>query len=125
MPRPYRLGERAAGMEATRSRIVEAAIDLFTERGISATTLRDIGDRADVAPGTFRRHFRSRESLEEAVVEPLLEESPLPELSLFDGARSIEERLLRLMRAAGTFFDQAQRISRMWLREPMLSSAWT
>ncbi|MBI2763416.1 MAG: hypothetical protein HYX54_06675, partial [Chloroflexi bacterium] len=42
-----------------------------------------------------------------------------------DGADSIEERLARLICVTGTFFDQASRIYRMWLRERMLSSAWT
>ena len=111
-------------MASTRARILEAAIELYTLQGISATTIREIGVLADVAPGTFRRHFPTRESLEAAMVERLRAESPLPELSLFDGADSIEERLRRLMRAAGTFFEQAQRMYRMWLREPMLSGPW-
>ena len=124
MPRPYRLGERSAQMEATRERIVEAAIGLYTEKGISATTMRDIGLRADVAPGTLRSHFPSREALERAMVEHLTAEAPLPELSIFDGARSIEARLQRLLHTAGTFMDVAQRIYRMWLREPMLTGPW-
>jgi AcrR family transcriptional regulator len=121
MPRSYRLGERAVGMDATRSRIIEAAIELYAEQGISATTIRQIGHRADVAPGTFP----SRDLLDAAMVERLKAEVPLPELSLFDGAPSIEERLARLIRVTGTFLDQAARLYRMWLREPMLTSVWT
>jgi AcrR family transcriptional regulator len=118
------LGERAAQMEATRERILEAAIELYTEKGITATTMREIGLRADVAPGTLRSHFPSREALERAMVERMTAEAPLPELSIFDGAESIAERLGRLCRVAGTFMDQGQRIYRMWLREPMLTGAW-
>jgi hypothetical protein len=47
-----------------------------------------------------------------------------PERSNFDGSASIEERLERLLHAAGTFIDKAQRIYRMWLREPMLTGPW-
>src|SRR5262245_40959720 len=111
-------------MDATRARIVEAAIELYTDHGISATTTREIGERADVAPGTLRRYFPSRESLDQAMVDRLRSESPLPEVSLFEGADSIDERLLRLMRAGGEFFDAAARMYRMWLREPMLSKPW-
>jgi AcrR family transcriptional regulator len=118
------LGERAAQIGATRERIVEAAIELYTEKGITATTMREIALRADVAPGTLRSHFPSREALERAMVERLTAEVPLPELSIFDGARSIEERLQRLLHAAGTFMVEAQRIYRMWLREPMLTEPW-
>lgn len=125
MPRSYRLGERAAAKGATRDRIVEAAISLYTELGISGTTMREIGERADVAPGTLRNHFPSRELLEGAVIEQLTANAPLPELTLFDGSANLEERLARLTLATGRFLDGAAPIYRMWLREPMLAGAWT
>jgi len=124
VPRPYRLGVRAAQIQATRARIVEAAIELYTEVGISAATLREVGRRADVAPGTLRNHFPTREALERAMVQQLTAAAPLPDLSIFDGARSMEDRLERLIRVAGTFLDQAQPMYRMWLREPMVSGPW-
>lgn len=124
MPRNYRLGDRVAQMQATRARIIEAAIELYAELGISGTTMRGVALRADVAPGTVRNHFRSREDLDRAMVERLVSEAPLPELSLLDGARDIEERLGRLIRAGGTFLDQSARIQRMWLRERLLSRHW-
>jgi len=124
MPRPYQLGERAAQMRATRERIVEAAVELYTELGMSATTMRAVAARADVAAGTLRNHFPSRADLDAAMVERLTQEAPLPDASIFDGARSIDERLARLVRVTGTFLDQAARLYRMWLREPMVSGAW-
>jgi AcrR family transcriptional regulator len=124
MPRRYRLGERAAQMDATRERIVEAAISLYSELGISATTMRQIGARADVAPGTLRSHFPSRELLEAAMVERLTAAAPLPGLDIFDGVTALEDRLRRLAQVAGAFLDGAARIYRMWLREPMLTGAW-
>lgn len=124
MPRAYRLGERALAMDATRTRILESAIDLFIERGISATTMREIGERADVAPGTLRHHFPSRGALDLAMVERLRAEGPLPPANLLEGATTIEERIGLLLRAAGEFFEGARRIYRMWLREPMLTGPW-
>ncbi|MEW5990596.1 MAG: TetR/AcrR family transcriptional regulator [Chloroflexota bacterium] len=118
------MGERTARIQATRERIVEAAIELYTELGVSATTMRQIGERADVAPGTLRNHFATRDDLDRAMVERLTAEIPLPDLSLYDGATSIDERLRRLIRATGTFLDQARRLYRMWLREPLLSGPW-
>jgi AcrR family transcriptional regulator len=125
MPRRYRLGEREAQMRATRERIVEAAIELFIEVGVSKATRRQVGLRADVAPGTLRNHFPSRTALEEAMIERLTSEAPLPDASIFDGADTLEERVGRLLHVTATFFDQAGRLYRMWLREPMLSSPWT
>jgi AcrR family transcriptional regulator len=125
MPRRYRLGEREAQMRATRERIIEAAIELFIEVGISKATMRQVGLRADVAPGTLRNHFPSRTALEEAMIERLTAEAPLPGASIFDGADTLEERVGRLLHVTATFFDQAGRLYRMWLREPMLASPWT
>jgi len=124
MPRTYRLGQRAIRVDATRSRIVEAAIELYIERGVSATTMRQVGERADVAPGTLRNHFPTRDQLDAAMIEHLKAEVPLPELSIFDGAATIEERLARLIRVTGSFLDQAARLYRMWLREPMVTGVW-
>jgi AcrR family transcriptional regulator len=118
------MGERTARMEATRDRILEAAISLYTEQGISTTTLREIGDRADVAPGTLRNHFPTRESLDRAMAERLQAEAPLPDVSIFDGAETVEARVGRLIRVGGAFIDQAARLYRMWLREPMRTGPW-
>ncbi len=124
MPRRYQLGERAIQMLATRERILEAAIELYTDQGISRTTLSQVGLRADVAPGTLRNHFATRDDLELAMIERLTAEAPLPDLTVFEGLQSIEDRLERLVRVTGTFLDQARRIYLMWLREPMLSEPW-
>ena len=124
MPRRYRLGERAAQVQATRDRIIEAAIDHYTEVGISAATMREIGSRADVAPGTLRNHFPTREDLDRAMVERLTSEIPLPDLSIFDGTHSVEDNLEMVIRAGGIFMDQGRRLYLMWLREPMLTGAW-
>lgn len=119
------MGERVAQMEGTRERIIEAAIALYEEVGISATTMRELAARADVAPGTLRRYFASRDDLDRAMVERLTAEAPLPELSIFDGAPSAEDRVERLIVVAGTFFDRSRRLQRMWARERMLTPVWT
>jgi AcrR family transcriptional regulator len=125
MPRAYRLGERAAQVEATRERILDAAIELYMSVGISAATMREIGIRADVAPGTLRNHFASRDELDRAMVERMASVVTLPDVSIFDGVRSIEERLARVIRAGGIFIEEARPLYRMWLREPMLTAPWT
>jgi len=41
----------------TRERLVQAALDLFTEQGYDATTVTEIAERAGVTKMTFFRHF--------------------------------------------------------------------
>lgn len=47
----------------TRERIIRAALDLFSERGVMATTVEDITNAADVGKGTFFNYFPSKEDV--------------------------------------------------------------
>src|SRR4051812_11701082 len=63
---------RAAG-ERTRTRLMEAALDLLAERGDGGVTLRELTDAADanVAAGSY--HFGALKSLCDAATEQALE----------------------------------------------------
>jgi AcrR family transcriptional regulator len=52
-----------------RERIVQSAFDLFLSRGVEATKIDDICERADVANRTFFNHFASRQDMIRAVAE--------------------------------------------------------
>jgi AcrR family transcriptional regulator len=52
-----------AKAEETRERIVDAALQLFRERGFDQTTMRDIAAEAGVATGAAYYYFRSKEEL--------------------------------------------------------------
>ena len=54
-------GEAADG--GTRSRIEQAALDLFFERGYRATTMRDIATACGITPGAVYNHFVSKDSI--------------------------------------------------------------
>ena len=71
-------GPYAAGREAQRS-IVDAARDVFAERGYRAGSLRDVGERAGVSAANVLHHFGSKEGLLVAVLEAR-EASTGPEL---------------------------------------------
>lgn len=49
--------------EATRRRLLRAALELYTSIGFRATTTPAIAARAGVAEGTIYRHFSGKESL--------------------------------------------------------------
>jgi AcrR family transcriptional regulator len=66
----------------TPERILDAAEDLFAERGYSATSLGDVADRVGIRSPSLYNHFRNKEALYRAVVDRLLATftSPLQEL---------------------------------------------
>ena len=47
----------------TRERIIRAALNLFAERGVTATTVEDITNAADIGKGTFFNYFPSKEHI--------------------------------------------------------------
>jgi AcrR family transcriptional regulator len=49
--------------EEIRRSLVAAAVELFTEKGVGETSMREIAARAGVAPGTVYKYFPSRERL--------------------------------------------------------------
>ncbi|WP_329044175.1 TetR/AcrR family transcriptional regulator [Amycolatopsis sp. NBC_01488] len=49
-----------------RARIRDAAITLFTERGMEKTSILDIAEAAGVSGGLIRHHFGSKDGLREA-----------------------------------------------------------
>lgn len=60
---------------STRQRIINAAIELFGERGFKGTPITSIEERAGLSPGAggLYRHFTSKQELLEAALEPVLE----------------------------------------------------
>src|ERR1700744_4228036 len=59
------------GREEVAAAILEAATDLFAERGPAATSIRDIAARSKVNHGLVFRHFGTKDRLVGAVLENL------------------------------------------------------
>jgi len=55
--------------EATREALIDAATDLFVERGFSGTALADVAASAQVTRGAVYHHFTDKRALFEAVLE--------------------------------------------------------
>lgn len=57
-----------ARADATREKIIEAAVDLFSRLGYGETGLSDVIDHAGVSKGAFYYHFDSKEALAGAII---------------------------------------------------------
>jgi AcrR family transcriptional regulator len=57
--------------DRTRARLLDAAQEVFAERGYDAASLAEITHRADLGTGTLYLHFRDKRSIYEAMVRRL------------------------------------------------------
>ena len=76
--RKYEMKKRAVAQEATRRRIVEAAVELHEQLGPAQTSVSAIAERAGVQRHTYYRHFPDERSLAMACSGSIPSASPRP-----------------------------------------------
>jgi AcrR family transcriptional regulator len=59
--------------KGTRDRILERSLELFSEKGYRAATMRDIAAAVGVRPGAIYNHFKSKEAILETLLNDLME----------------------------------------------------
>src|SRR6266542_1454813 len=79
MTRRYELKQRAQRQADTRRRILEATVELHVERGLVATQITDIAQRAGVDRVTVYRHIPDLASLFKACAAHYYSAHPLPD----------------------------------------------
>jgi AcrR family transcriptional regulator len=67
-PAPTPTAKRERRKEARPGELIEAALDLFVEKGFAATRVDEVAARAGVSKGTLFLYFPSKEELFKAVV---------------------------------------------------------
>ncbi len=77
--------------DPTRERILEAALDLFSERSFEGATTRDIAARAGVTQPLLHYHFSSKDELWRAAVDRLFAELTAALAARQEGLRGVDE----------------------------------
>ncbi len=67
--RPYNSGRRTDAAAAARGRVLEAARELFAERGVEAVTIAEIAAAAGVSASGVYANFKSKEGVLHALME--------------------------------------------------------
>ena len=104
--------------QATRSRIVEAALELFREHGYDGTTMRAIAKHADVSLGNAYYYFGSKDDLVLGFYDQLQQAHEAEADKVLARETELEDRLRGVVRAwvkeaapykdfAGKFFRNA------------------
>ncbi|MGO4540567.1 TetR/AcrR family transcriptional regulator [Paenibacillus sp. 2TAB19] len=67
-----KLDEAEHAMTDKQLKIVQAAADIFAEKGFAASSTSEIAQRAGVAEGTIFRHYKTKKDLLLSIVTPVM-----------------------------------------------------
>lgn len=102
--------------EETRTRILNAALASFRERGFDAATMRDIAEQAGVATGAAYYYFPSKDAIVMDFYRRSCEEMQPKIEEALKNATGLEERLRELIRVKLRQFAPNRGILRALLR---------
>jgi TetR/AcrR family transcriptional regulator len=77
--------------DPTRDRILEAAVDLFSERSFDGATTREIAKRAGVTQPLLNYHYRSKDELWRAAVDSLFAQLGRSSTVRAEGLRGVDD----------------------------------
>lgn len=121
------MSTRAATVDSTRAKIVEAAVRVHARQGIATSSWEDIAREAGVALATVYRHFPSPDSLLPECARAVFQGARLPTLRQaseeFAGIDSPTERLEKLVRESCRCYEQAEEWLNVAFREAHLVPA--
>jgi AcrR family transcriptional regulator len=106
-PRSYKLGRRAASAATTRQRIVDAAAEVYRERGIAGASIAAIAERADVSRGSVLHHFGDGDGLLAAVLDHVVETVEYPDERVLTVGASKEQRIHEYVAAMARFYERS------------------
>lgn len=102
--------------QARRADLIDAAFQLFSEKGVAETTVSDIVGAAGVAQGTFYLYFQSKNDVVNAVVERITDGAvESMRQALCDEGLPVVERLLATSSALAEMMDEPHEIELMRL----------
>jgi AcrR family transcriptional regulator len=120
---------RAVRGEATKQRILDAALDVLVERGYAGTSTRAVADRADTQLSLVHYHFGGKQQLLAAVLERQNEELLERQRRLYAGPEPLSEK----WRIACSYLDEdvgsgyVRVLWELWaagLADPDLAARW-
>lgn len=108
---------RAVSRHSTKDKILEAALEVFSEKGFHLATVDEIAERADLGKGTLYRYFANKETLFNELVRLRLEELEKNATAVLDGQDDVLTMITKYLRIYFEFFDRNQHLYRLIVQE--------
>ncbi|MGC9194822.1 MAG: TetR/AcrR family transcriptional regulator [Syntrophobacteraceae bacterium] len=100
-----------------KERILEAALEVFSQKGFHTATMDEIAEKAGVGKGTLYRHFETKKKLFAALVRIRLDELEKNSEEVIDANEDVLAMISNYIRIYFQFFDQNQRLYRLIMKE--------
>jgi AcrR family transcriptional regulator len=117
MTRSYKLSKRGERQSQTRQKIIEAAIHLHQTKGVSATSMTDIADQAQVGKVTVYRHFPDLDAIVGACSGLYFERNPFPDAQSWRAVSHPTERLRLGLKEAYAWYRSTEAMMASVYRE--------
>jgi len=95
--------------DATRGRILEAALQLFRDQGFEAATMREIAESAGVATGAAYYYFDSKDAIVLAFYDQAQKDMTERLEEVLAGSRDLSERLRGIVQTKLEYFEPSRR----------------
>ena len=99
--------------------ILDAAVELFAEKGIEATSVQQITEKCGISKGAFYLHFKSKEQLTVAILDYFMQNALLKIDQSVINTNSNDEKLYQYYYESLSYFQQYKSLALIFLREQM------
>ena len=103
--------------ETTRANILDSALELFASHGFAGVTTKQIAERAGLTEVTLFRHFPTKRTLFESVLEDVIRAPVLDSIQSGDFSWDLEVELLRISSLIRELFEKNSRIMQMNMKD--------
>lgn len=91
---------------ATRKKLERCALNLFVNKGITETTIKDIATEAEIAEGTLYRHYKSKDALAKNLFLQSYEEVTQALKSIVQQEPSLRVQIYQMVQLFAQKFDE-------------------
>jgi AcrR family transcriptional regulator len=102
---------------STKDKILQAALEVFAEKGFYVATVDEVAERAGLGKGTLYRYFANKEALFNELVRVRLEELETCAEAVLDGQDDVLTMIIKYLRVYFEFFDRNQHLYRVIVQE--------
>lgn len=101
--------------------ILDAAIELFAEKGIESTSVQQITDKCGISKGSFYLIFKSKEELIIAIIDYFMQSFLATVDHAVNTSNSGDEKLYQYFITAINYFNEYKSLALIFLREQVAS----